>query len=448
MANPTSPVYVSFFDKKGVLMKRYEDVKMKPGLALSLINHDEMMLMHGSNVIVVNDLDVRYPSDKELLSKYLMTNYEGLTFSMIPSCDCGKLKGGYQRGHICPHCNSEVLSQTEIPINSNLWIKTLDNVRPFLNPIAFIKLSEAFTYGRINIIRWLCDVHYKANFDDNIVITKLRNLKIKRGYNNFVDNFWEIIDILLNKRIYTSQSDKRKDILSWLIENKDKLFSEYLPLPNRLALVIEKTSTGRYGELLKYSGGIEAANLIASVKERITPPNQTSKETIVFRCILLLSEYYLNQYSSALGGKKGLIRKHICGSRVPFSARNVITSLHEAHKYDELHIPWGMAIGLFRLHLINKFLRDGFTTNEALGYINRYANRWDTRIRGYFDELFAESYIEGIPCCFNRNPTLLRGSIQQLRITKIKDDVRDVTIRISVLVLPSYNAEKNKFTLI
>ena len=57
-------------------------------------------------------------------------------------------------------------------------------------------------------------------------------------------------------------------------------------------------------------------------------------------------------------------------------------------------------------------------------------------------ELIAESPYKGLPCCFNRNPTLLRGSIQQLYITKIKsDDINDNTISLSVMILASYNAE-------
>ena len=57
-------------------------------------------------------------------------------------------------------------------------------------------------------------------------------------------------------------------------------------------------------------------------------------------------------------------------------------------------------------------------------------------------ELIAESPYKGLPCCFNRNPTLLRGSIQQLYITKIKsDDINDNTISLSVMILSAYNAE-------
>lgn len=411
------------------------------GLALRTINHDSIIRNTSTPPIIVNDLDIRYTEDDELLKKYIMTNYEGATYSMVPKCDCGEMMGGHLRGRVCPHCHSEVLSHTELPIESNLWLKVPEGVPYFISPIAYMMLSNAFETNKIDVIRWMCDVHYKAAFDDNEVIVKLRDMGVKRGYNNFIENFWQYIDILLERRLYTSASDKRKMIKPWLQQNSENIFVEFLPLPNRLALVTEKTPTGRYGELSRFSGAIQAAYTMAGLKRRISPPTQIINEATAIRCVMLLAEYHAMQQKWSIGRKEGLVRKHICGSRMPFTARNVITSLHGVHDYDELHIPWAMAIGLFRLHLTNKFLKAGYTPNEISSILTGHVNREHPLIRQYLNELIAESPYKGIPCCFNRNPTLLRGSIQQLYITRVKDDVNDNTISLSVLVLRSYNAD-------
>lgn len=413
----------------------------KAGLALATVNHDDILFGLKRPPIIVNDLDTRYVEDKDILDKYLMTNYETATYSMIPQCDCGHLIGGHLRGRTCPKCDSEVLAHTEVPIESNLWLVTPEGVPSFIDPTAYNKLTQAFESNKIDVIRWLCDVHYKANFNESDVIMKLKDHGVKRGYNNFLEHFWEYIDIMLENRVYTSVSDKRKDIKKWLLDNKDNLFPTRLPLPNRISLVTEKTPTGRYGEIGKFGGAVEAAMTMASLNTRIDPPTQLVRESTTIKCIMLLAQFYYTQYRDSLGRKEGWIRKQICGTRMPFTARNVITSLHAVHEYDELHIPWAMAIGLFRLHLTNKFLRDGYTPNEASDIITGNINRDHPAIRKYFNELLEECPYKGLPALFNRNPTLLRGSIQQLYITKIKDDVNDNTISLSVLALASYNAD-------
>lgn len=434
-------LFIFIFLMGGNVTMRPEQISSQAGLALTTVHFNDVLATLKTPPIVVNDLDTRYPEDEAILNKYLMTNYDTATYSMVPRCDCGHLMGGYLRGKVCPHCHSEVLSHTEIPLESNLWIKVPDNVICFISPIAYHKLSSAFESNKIDVIRWLCDLHYKANFDDNEVIQKLRDAGVKRGYNNFINNFHFYIDILLEKRMYTSVSDKRREIKQWLIDHADNLFTEYLPLPNRLSLVTEKTSTGRYGELSKFSGAIQAANTIASLKKRITPVTQAMAESVVIKCVMLLSDYYAAQYKDGLGKKPGLIRKHICGTRMPFTARNVITSLHGVHEYDDLHIPWAMAIGLYRLHLTNKFLRDGYHPNEIAGILTGYVNRKHPQIRKYFDELLAESPYKGLPVCFNRNPTLLRSSIQQFYANVIKEDVNDSSISLSSMVLAGFNAD-------
>lgn len=414
---------------------------IRAGLSLSTTNYPQMLQKLKFPPMFVNDLNITYQEDKDLLDKYLMTNYDSATFSMVPQCSCGHLIGGYLRGKTCKRCDSEVLAHTEVPIESNLWIRVPEGVTAFISPIVYGKLTQAFESSRVDVIRYLCDIHYKANFAENDVICKLRDMGVKRGYNNFVNNFWEYIDILLTKRLYTSVSDKRKEIKQWLIDNRDNIFTDVLPLPNRISLVTEKTPTGRWGEVYKFGGAVEAAMTIASLQTRIDPPTLTVRESAAAKAVMLLSQFSTAQYKFSLGKKEGWIRKQICGTRMLFTARNVITSLHGVHEYDELHIPWAMAIGLLRLHLTNKFLKDGYTPNEISDLLTGHSNRYHPQIDKYLKELIDESPHKGIPVCFNRNPTLLRASIQQFFVTRIKsDDINDNTISLSSLVLSGFNA--------
>lgn len=412
------------------------------GLRLTTVNFPEMLQGLKIPPLFVNDLDITYPEDKELLDKYLMTNYDGATYSMVPQCGCGHLVGGYLRGKTCPHCETEVLAHTEIPIESNLWMKVPEGVHAFINPIAYGKLTQAFESSKVDVIRYITDIHYKANFAEHDVCVRLKEMGVKRGYNNFLENFWEYIDILLTKKLYSSVSDKRREIKQWLLDHRDNLFTDVLPLPNRISLVTEKTPTGRYGEVNKFGGAVEAAMTIANLKTRIDPPTLSVRESATVKCVMLLSQFSKAQYKDSLGKKEGWIRKQICGTRMPFTARNVITSIHGIHDYDELHVPWAMTIGLLRLHLTNKFLKAGYTPNEISDILTGYANRYHPEIHKYLDELLAECPYKGIPVCFNRNPTLLRASIQCFYITKVKwENINDNTISLSTLCLKGFNAD-------
>ena len=48
---------------------------------------------------------------------------------------------------------------------------------------------------------------------------------------------------------------------------------------------------------------------------------------------------------------------------------------------------------------------------------------------------------KGMPCLFHRNPSLLSGSSEYLRITKIKRDTGDNTISLSTLVVKAPNGD-------
>lgn len=120
----------------------------RPGLAYGTVNYESLLHNLRRPPIFVNDLDTRYPEDNELLNKYLMTNYDTATFSMVPQCDCGELFGGHLRGKICHQCHSPVLSHTEVPIESNLWLRVPPGVTAFISPIVYNMISSAFQIAK------------------------------------------------------------------------------------------------------------------------------------------------------------------------------------------------------------------------------------------------------------------------------------------------------------
>ena len=190
-----------------------------------------------------------------------------------------------------------------------------------------------------------------------------------------------------------------------------------------------------------FYAAIDAVRTISSIKSSATPLSMRSVETRVVNAISKLAMFYRNFSQKTLGRKPGLFRKHVFGGRAHFTARAVISSLSDAHHYEELHTPWGMSVALLKLHLTNKMLKMGMTPLEVERHLSEHTLKYSPLLDQLFQELIAESPYRGLPVIFQRNPSLHRGSAQRLYITKVKTDPMITTISFSVLTLKSCNAD-------
>lgn len=419
------------------------------GALLDVVDHDEEIRRLLRPPIIVNELNVEDIHDKDLLERHLLTNYHGNTYSMIPTCDCGMTQGGDKKGKTCPVCQTLVLPHTERPMESELWIQAPEGVHGLINPIAYWVMSLGFNYRKVNVIRWLIDPTYRGQFDVP-PIEVLQSRGIRRGLNHFIENFDYIIEILMEKGTYTNVTakSKREETFAFIQQFRDRIFPSVLPIPNRISFVTERGPTGKYAEARIFGNAIDAVNTITALRTRITPVTQIIKENAAVKACLQLCDFYFAQWKEALGNKKGWFRKHIFGTRMPFTGRSVITSITDIHDYDELHTPWALSVAIFKFHLMNKLLKRGYTINEAFQHIYYSVNNWNRLTRDLFDELLKEASgftsltnKPGQMVLFNRNPTLTRGSVQQYVITQVKDDLSDISISLSVNTLISLNAD-------
>jgi DNA-directed RNA polymerase beta' subunit len=166
------------------------------------------------------------------------------------------------------------------------------------------------------------------------------------------------------------------------------------------------------------------------------------KENRTIKAIFKLLDFYEDYIKEKISGKEGILRRHVYATRAHFSFRSVIISLEGEHRHDEIHIPWFIAISALKPHIISKMLKLGFDYNRALGYLYSKAKIYDPLIGGILEELIADAPGgRGIPCLIGRNPSLLQGSIQKVYISRVKPDVKDNTIGISVLALPACNGD-------
>lgn len=409
---------------------------------LQLVNFNQTFNQLKQTPLIINDLFAMTETEKENISQLVYTKYSSDMLSVLPSCNCGETKGEFNLGVTCPSCNTVVKSSVDSDIEPILWFRKPEGIHGLLNPHILNMLSKRFTKSGFDFIQWIMDPSYKPKVKQPPQLNELLTTGIQRGYNYFYENFDKIIDILFTMRAFKKTKPGQVDYLYDLIKtNRELMFSSYLPLPNKSLLIIEKSTHGTYIDP-SIIGVIDAIEMVTGIDSEIKNYTNRAKETRTVKALYRLMEFYSNFFKNQLAKKEGIFRKHVFATRSHFSFRAVIISITKPHQYNEIHIPWHIALTVLKVHLINKLMRLGFEYNKAVGYIYSKIKCYDPLLDSILQELINETPNgEGIPCTLLRNPSLLQGSIHSVKITKVKTNVNDPTISISILIVVPLNAD-------
>ena len=406
-----------------------------------LVEFDKMVAQLRHPPIIVNDLVNATDEEKSKIRDMITTRYQSDMLSILPTCQCGKSKGEFAIGTTCGHCHTIVRSVVDEDIEPIVWFRAPEGVSKLMSPIVWVMLKNRFRKSGFNIIQWLCDTTYRPTVKQPKVINDLIEMNIQRGYNYFVENFDTIMAMLFNMRDFKLKRGQVDYLFKLITDYRHCIFSEYLPLPNKSLLVIEKTNVGIYIDPT-IIGAIDAIEMIVNIDSKLSEYTVRVKENRTVKALVKISEFYESFFKVNLSGKGGVYRKHIFGSRTHFSFRAVITSLTDAHQYDEIHVPWGVAVTALRPLVMNRLLRIGYSHNDAIGLMYGHVEKYSPILDNIFDELIKNSPNNGISCILQRNPSLLQGSAQLVRITKVKKDPADHTVAMSILICVAFNADK------
>lgn len=165
--------------------------------------------------------------------------------------------------------------------------------------------------------------------------------------------------------------------------------------------------------------------------------NKTTTLQIIKNSMLemIQAEYFsLNEYIlDLIKGKQGLIRSSICGARVNYSARSIISPAFEGRKIDEIVVPYKTFLELFKFEIINilKKLKN-ITFREAEIIHFNAGLQFNEEVYEIMKKIIKEDDIEVL---LNRNPTINIGSILCLKIIDVKHDFNDLTMSINNSIL-------------
>lgn len=411
------------------------------GVGLVLEDFDRVFATLQYSAIIINDVKESTSEQKKRLNDLIMTKYNSDLLSNIPTCECGGVTGEYNLGIICDNCNTECAHVHGV-LESLIWLRAPLGVHALINPAAFTILSDHFTKSNFNVIHWLADSSYNTVAKRPPFLDYIESFGFKRGLNYFYENFDAIMEVLLGMKAFDKQGKKntRDNIREFITRYRHCIFCKYVPLPNKAMIVLEETNSGIYVDNA-LTKAIDAIRTLVGIDSQITNFTQKVKENRSIKCISKLSSFYKDYFKTTFAKKEGIFRKHIFGTRSHFSLRSVISSITDPHKYDEIYVPWCIAINVLKQHLRNKLTKQGMIPNQIESFLNNHVYQYSPLLDNIFKELIAEAGPKGIPCVLTRNPSLQRGSCLHLNISRIKIDLADRTISLSILSVSSLNAD-------
>lgn len=390
---------------------------------LVLEDYDELYQNRPPSSIDINDLPNRTEEDREYFNNLVSETYTSDMISIVPKCSdkCGHTTGEVNVGVVCEHCGNEVKPTFSEQIASTVWFRRPDGVEKLMNPQVWSMISARFTRSGYKILNYLTDRNYAPRVQIPQPAMEVIAAGIPRGYNHFVQNFDEIMAFLFSLKNFRV---KKKDILfasemlrithpsgdplqQLIAENRHKIFSDHIPLPNKTLLVMEKTSSTTWIDSTILSIR-DVMNTMFSIDRDHREQNVLSKENRTSKALSLLADYYSGYFHSNLSPKSGVFRQNMYAGRSNYAFRAVITSHEDVADHDEIYIPWGVGTSVLRQHLLNHLMepRDDYPRmahNDAVGFLYEHTGKYHPRLDYLFQKMIAETTTNGLLCIQQRN---------------------------------------------
>lgn len=425
-----------------------------------LVDYDEVYHTLGTEPVLINELRNQTETDRTQFIDLIMTRYSGDCISLAPTCQCGATKGRINLKHKCPKCGQFPTSVTEDEINPVVWLEAPDGVDKLMNLAMITMIGKRLTRSSFNFFEWLIDTDYRPTVKTPVgIIQKIQALGLKRGYNNFIRNFDEYIDKMFFEIRDLRKHKRGEDPLYELIQrDRHKVFSRFMPLPNKVMTILEKTTFCRYLDPVM-KDVISSFWSLVSIDKDFIPRTEKHKERKTVKAIIRLAKYHVNYARENYCKKPGQIRRHFSGSRVDYGYRSVIVSITGKHDMREVHAPWAVGMTTFRPMLINKLTKRGWSNRAAVGLIMTHIHKFHPLLSELLDEIILDTpgsagYLlpeefdrdvntrgAGFVQVTQRNPSLMQSSAIRTYLTKFKKDPRDRTLAISILICPGQQAD-------
>lgn len=327
------------------------------------------------------------------------------------SCECGQLHGKFYEGCVCSKCNSPV-EFVGLNINKYGWIDLSlskynedggliekGNGCHIIEYIPYAQLEKVI--GRDNL-RNIIHVHNTITITGELDTEELENLRNQSPESKYyylgVDEFYEKYEEVLD--YYNQLRGNKYPELYTFLKNKDEIFTDKIPVISIILRPAMRTADGlklddiniKYQNILKNLEILRDVDAIKIIRDSTIEQIQAE--------FMLLSEEVLE----AVKSKSGIIRNQICGTRINFSARNIISPARAGYKIDEIVLPYLTFLELYKFEIIN-ILREtgGIGIKQAEKEWHSATLKFDEKIWKIMKKMIRDNEIGVL---LNRNPTI------------------------------------------
>lgn len=368
------------------------------------------------------------------------------------SCQCKAVTGKFYEGCMCEKCGTPVVF-TEAHIDKVGWIDLTGNK---YNPdgtvaergqqwkvikyVAYLFLEKLIGPTNLENIIHVPNIITQDGDLDEEGIKEIQDSAPECKYwyigiKNFAEKYTEILNYYYE--INNIEDQKLYDFL----KDPTEVFTDKIPVISTLLRPAMRTADGLRLDKLNtiYIRIIKNNQILNSKVDQLELIQNSTLEKLQAE-YFQLSEEILNN----IKGKYGLIRNQICGTRVNFSARNIITPASPGIGMNEVVMPYLDFLILYQFELINVLHRvKNITIRECEMKIFNAMQEFDEEIYLIMKKVISE---EECAILLNRNPTIALGSILYMKIADIKKDIHDYTLSLhnSILTVLAGDSYKPK----
>ena len=352
------------------------------------------------------------------------------------SCNCGALRGRTNEGLICEECHTEC-KENGNKIENLGWIDISNEFKlihpaiyPFIEKYIGAKRLKAMLYAQIPI-----------DIDGNVCESKEPKTAsnpypelIGLGLPDFEANFDGIMELF---KPQSGKDPEKMKLYNFIRRNRDKVFISKFPvISSKLRPCLVKGKQVIQDELnTKY---LQLTRLVSCYRTLGFDNEPLSVFPLFAKMQQLVNELY-DSIIESLNGKTGIIRNLMLAGRLNFSSRCVIVPTPLEEKPDAVYVPYIAGLELMKLQVMGRLHREyHLALEEARVRIENAQREFDETVYNLAVEELGEN---GFPAILNRNPSIALGSLQKVRVTKIKRDPTDYTMNISVMIFSPLNAD-------
>ena len=346
-------------------------------------------------------------------------------FDTFATCKCGSLQGNFLLGKLCK-CGHTV-SKEDPQYLPNAWY----SVEPeegfhFMHPYFYVAFDDFFQTKKMYIMKFLTGKTVEAVPKYALLKRVLTDYQTENGipYQRNIAFFKEHWKGYFLKVAEEPGYELLYNVVAFLEENEHLLHTTKIPLPSKRFLSMEKSKNSTFS-MVKRLKRIVDIHLYAGDDKYEELDYINAEIAGLYRTIGTSN-------TGIISSKQGLVRHNVGSGSVNFGFRAPITLLPSElkHETDIIHLPYSIGMIVFKYHLMNKLIRQGFHISTVRARLARAVRNFDEELYNILEnDIIKKAHGgRGMVCMMQRNPSQGTRGMQKVYIAHVKEDVESTTV--------------------